>query len=135
MKAVDFVVEEADRVSFIEFDYSDHPHAKQKDPTEFIGEFEPGKLDEELKYKYRDSSLYRWTSSDVDKPIRYRVLVAIDGLTDAEPDAHTNNLKRKLPLNGPRLGERKRRIGEDCMVRNIRIWNRHLPRFPVSRIP
>ena len=57
MKAVDIIVEEADRVSFIEFDYPDHPRAKQKDRTEFIDEFEPGKLDEELKYKYRDSSL------------------------------------------------------------------------------
>ena len=59
MKAVDFIVEEADRISFIEFNYRDHPCAKQKDPTEFIDEFEPGKLDEELKYKYRDSFLYR----------------------------------------------------------------------------
>ena len=134
MKAVDFIVEEADRVSFIEFKDPDHPRASHEDRMEFIDEFESGRLDEELKYKYRDSFLYRWASSDIDKPIHYWVLVAIDGLTDAELDAHTNNLKRKLPLSGPRSGEWKRRIAEDCMVFNIRTWNRHLPRFPVSRI-
>ena len=135
MKAVDFIVEEADRVSFIEFKDPDHPRATREDRMEFIDEFESGRLDEELKYKYRDSFLYRWASSGVDKPIHYWVLVAIDGLTDTDLDTHEGNLKRKLPLNGPRSGKWRRQIVEDCMVCNIRTWNRRLPRFPVSRTP
>ena len=135
MKAVDFIVEEADRVSFIEFKDPDHPRATRENRTEFIDKLKSGRLDEELKYKYRDSFLYRWASSGVDKPIHYWVLVAIDGLTDTDLDTHEGNLKGKLPMNGPRSGKWRRQIVEDCMVCNIRTWNQRLPRFPVSRTP
>lgn len=84
MKAVDFMVEETDRVLFIEFEDPEHPGSKEEDREEFIDTLKSGKLHEALKYKYRDSFLYEWASGNVSKPIHYLVLVAIEGLTEAD---------------------------------------------------
>ncbi len=135
MKAVDFIVEETDRVSFIELKDPEHPHARKENREKFIGQFLSGNLDEDLKYKYRDTFLYQWASRKIGKPIHYLVLIAIDSLTDAALLERTEDLKRKLPLSGPSSGEWKRGIITGCMVFNIKTWNRSLPQFPVSRIP
>ncbi len=135
MKAVDFIVEEAARISFIEIKDPDHPNAAAERSSKFIQKFRSGKLDENLKYKYRDTFLYQWASERVDKPIYYWVIIALDKLTEAELFARTDDLRRGLPLKGPPSGEWKRRIVTGCMVFNIDTWNRHQPRFPLSRIP
>ena len=59
MKAVDFIVEEDDGVSFIELKDPEHPSAKEEDKEEFIRRFHSGELDEDLKYKYRNTFLYQ----------------------------------------------------------------------------
>ena len=55
MKAVDFVVELADRYLFVELKDPQHPRATEQSRGEFIEKLGAGRLDEELKYKYRDS--------------------------------------------------------------------------------
>ena len=135
MKAVDFVVEEADRVSFIEIKNPERPCADRKNREKFVNRFLSGRLDEDLKYKYRDTFLYQWAAGKIHKPVHYWVIVAIENLTTAALSARTNHLKRDLPVNGPSSGKWIQPIVTDCMVFNIRTWNRHLPRFPVSRIP
>lgn len=136
MKAVDIVVEERDRVLFMEFKDPEHPCSKEGNRKNFREDFRAGKLDEELKYKYRDSFLYQWAAGNIDnRKIHYCVLVAIDRLTPAELVSRTDGLKRKLPLKGPPAGFWKRRIAETCTVFNIQTWNEHLPRYPVTRIP
>ena len=134
MKAVDFIVEDDDRVLFIEFKNPDHPRATEGARNEFAKDFESGRLDEDLKYKYRDSLLYEWASGNARKPIHYWILIGMDHLTDAELLARTDDLKGKLPLRGPRSGAWTRPICAGCMMFNIRTWNRSLPNFPVSRI-
>ena len=59
----------------------------------------------------------------------------MDKLTEAVLSARTDDLRRKLPLNGPPSGAWAQPIVAGCMVFNIDTWNRHLPRFPLSRIP
>ena len=135
MKAVDFIVNEPNKVLFIEFKDPEHPNAKAKNRAEFIKKFCSGKLDNDLKYKYRDSFLYEWASENTDKPIHYYVLIGIDRLTHADLLARMEDLKRKLPLHGPPSGAWIRPIVSSCMVFNIQAWNRSLPRFPVSRVP
>lgn len=135
MKAVDFIVEEDDRVSFIELKDPEHPRAKEGNREDFIRRFHSGKLDEDLKYKYRDTFLYEWASGGLDKPISYWVVVAIETLTSADLSMRTDDLKRKLPLNGPPSGKWKRPIVTDCMVFNVETWNKHQPHFPLKRIP
>ena len=134
MKAVDFIVEEHNRISFIELKDPEHPHAKEADRKKFIESFHSGALDEDLKYKYRDTFLYQWASGSVGKPIFYWVIVALHKLTEAELSTRTDDLKRKLPLHGPPTGKWNRPIVAGCMVFNIGTWNRHQPRFPLSRI-
>ena len=135
MKAVDFVVEEGDLISFIEIKDPDHPHARKADREKFIDEFLSGRLDEDLKYKCRDSFLYRWAADRVDKPVNYWIIIALDILTEMQLSMRTDDLKSKLPLNGPSSGKWKQPIVTDCMVFNIETWNKHQRRFPLSRIP
>ena len=135
MKAVDFIIEEVDRISFIELKDPEHPHARKENREAFKNEFLSGKLDEDLKYKYRDTFLYEWASGGFDKPVSYWVVVAIETLTTADLSMRTDSLKRKLPLNGPPSGAWKRPIATNCMVFNIKTWNRHQPRIPLLRIP
>ncbi len=132
MKAVDFVVELPDKYLFIEFKDPDHPMARYENQQNFIQEFCSGELDEELKYKYRDSLLYEWASGRADKPVHYYVLVAIDRLTDIEFQYRTDELEKKLPVGGARAWTRS--IVDACHVFNIRLWNHYLPDLPVSRV-
>lgn len=135
MKAVDFVVELSDKVLFIEIKEPQHPRAKLANATSFISRFQSGKLDEDLKYKYRDSFLYEWAAGQVNKPIYYWVIVAINSLSPADMLTRTDALKRKLPLNGPSSGYWKNRIVADCTVVNIQRWNNSWPNFQATRIP
>ncbi len=132
MKAVDFVVELSDRFLFIEFKDPQHPRATPESRQEFIGSLVSGSLDEELKYKYRDSFLYEWAAGRVSKPVYYMVLIALDTLTSAELDRRTNDLKRKLPVGVPSSWARP--IVQDCAVFNLASWNQHFPGFQVSRL-
>lgn len=134
MKAVDFIVEENDRILFIEFKDLEHPNAPKENRIKDSEEFKSGNLDKELQYKYRDTFLYKWASGNIDKPIYYLVVIAIDTLSAAELAERTDELKRRLPLNGPPSGKWTRSIASDCMVFNIETWNKHQQSFPLSRI-
>ena len=134
MKSVDFVVEEAGRTLFIEIKDPESPRATPESREEFIAKFESELVNEELKYKYRDSFLYQWARGGIRKKIHYWVLVAMDGLTEAELIEQTRRLKRNLPLDGMSKGGWRRPIAHGCMIFNIRMWNEFLPDYPVSRI-
>lgn len=136
MKAVDFIIELNDQYIFIEFKDPEHPHSKSADRSKFIDEFCAGNIDEDLKYKYRDSFLYEWAAKriETDKPIYYYVLVALESLTEAELLSRTDDLKRKLPLRGPSSEIWKRKIVADCAVFNITTWNKTFNSYPVSRV-
>ncbi len=133
MKAVDFIIELQDRYLFIELKDPFHPKSRDKDREKWISNFLSGKIDEDFKYKYRDSFLYEWASKKIDKPIYYYVLVAINNLTEAELITRTDALKRKIPLHGPSSGSWKRDIIKGCMVFNIETWNKNLTPYPVTR--
>ena len=135
MKAVDFIVETDDRVLFIEIKDPEHPQSRERNRAIFIESFRSGQLDEDLKYKYRDSFLYEWASGNTGRPIHYLVIVAIEGLSDAELLTRTDALNRKLPSQGPASGRWERLIVAGCMVFNIRTWNQRLGGFPLSRVP
>lgn len=134
MKAVDFIVELKNRYLFIEFKDPQHPNSMDRDRKKFLKDFQSGKINEDFKFKYRDSFLYEWASGKAAKPIHYYVLVALDTLTEAELLTRTDDLKRKLPYNGPPTGAWKKRIVAGCAVFNIGTWNKYLPAYPVARI-
>lgn len=134
MKAVDFIVEETDRMLFMEFKDPDDPHATEARRERFIERFSSGGLDADLKYKYRDTFLYQWASDEIDKPIHYWVLVAAKNLTTLDLTRRTDALRRELPLDGPRSGGWRRPIVTDCMVFNLHTWNKYLQHYPVERV-
>jgi hypothetical protein len=134
MKAVDFIIELSDRHLFIEFKDPQHPDGRSCDRRRFIDNFLAGNIDENLKYKFRDSFLYEWASGKARKPIYYYVLVAIDTISEAELITRTDDLKRKLPYNGPVSGVWKKKIVAGCAVFNIATWNKNFPVYPVERI-
>ena len=132
MKAVDFVVELSDRYLFIEFKDPDHPQSSEQNRKEFEESFRIGQVDEDLKYKYRDSFLYEWASGRADKPIYYYVLVASDTLDRTQLTERTDDLRRKLPIAGPAGWATN--IVEGCAVFNIHSWNETFPDYPVVRL-
>lgn len=134
MKAVDFIVEEPDRVLFIEFKDPDHPRATPKHREDFLRELLSGGRDDDLVRKYRDSFIYRWAEGSVEKPITYCVLIAASWLDEAMLLTRTEEMKRKLPIEGPASGVWQRKIVVGCSVFNIKTWNRHLQQYLVRRI-
>lgn len=137
MKAVDFVVELADRYLYIEMKDPQHPRATDPARNTFIEKLHSGQLDDDLKYKYRDSFLYEWAAGRADKPVHYLVLIALDTLDDAQLANRRSALERDLPLRGPQGPDRRpwvRPIVGFCGVFNIASWNRNFPRYPVRRV-
>jgi hypothetical protein len=137
MKAVDFVLELADRYLYIELKDPQHPRATDRARNAFIEELRSGRLDQELKYKYRDSFLYEWAAGRADKPVHYLVLIAVEALDDAQLASRTHALVQQLPLRGPQGPGRRpwvRPIVHFCGVFNIASWNRNFPKHPVRRV-
>lgn len=134
MKAVDFVVELPDHYLFVELKDPQNPRATSQARSEFIGRLCSGELDQDLKYKYRDSFLYEWASRRADKPIDYLVLIALNTLDQAQLLTRTEALARNLPQIGPGGQPWPREIVRACGVFNLESWNRKLPRYPVNRV-
>ena len=134
MKAVDFIVETSDKIVFIEFKDLDNPHAPLKERKDFLEKLMGDKKDDHFVRKYRDTFIYQWAARALTKPIEYYVLVATSQLDAAMLLARTEELKRKLPLEGPKSGVWQRQIAAGCGVFNIETWNEHLGKWKVSRV-
>ena len=83
-----------------------------------------------LKYKYRDSYLYRHAEDKVEKPIHYICLLTFEnGINVAMQKA----LSRELPvgMTSPRW---KRELVKSCQVVNLARWNYNFPNWPVRRV-
>lgn len=124
MKAVDFIVEVPEFIAFIELKDPDHPNAPEARKEVYISE----KLNHDLCYKYRDTFLYQWARNRLDgRPIYYWVIIALSAMTRTELDTLADELKRKLPLTGPKSGNWNRQIVNDCTVYNIETWRQYHP--------
>lgn len=135
MKAVDLVVELTDAYLFVEVkDY--------QDPDEF--DVQLAKDDEDkkhrrqtykwlknyLKYKYRDSYLYRHAEEKCDKPIHYLVLI---NLENALNTALGKALRSELPV-GKKSKRWTRELAKSCQVVDVARWNKNFPKWPVAKI-
>jgi hypothetical protein len=135
MKAVDFIIELNDCYLYIEFKDPQAPLASQQVGSSYLESFRKGQLDEDLKYKYRDSYLYEWASGRADKPIDYLVLVALDTLRTPLLRHRRRELERKLTVLGPSGQPWHQPFVRSCAVFNLDTWNRNLPDLPIVRIP
>ena len=134
MKAVDFVVELVDRYLFIEIKDPQDPQVPSQGLNAFVQEFQSGQIDEDFKYKYRDSFLYEWASGRANKPIYYMILIGMDSLSNLMLLGRRRALEQKLPIHGPGASVWSRPIATFCGVFNIDSWNRTYPQYPVARL-
>ena len=89
-----------------------------------------------LKYKYRDSFLYRYAEGKVDKPVHYICLLSLEtGLNISVAKA----LQKELPVVPPQTKRGHvrwtRNIVESCTVLNIEKWNKEYPKWPAKKLP
>ena len=84
-----------------------------------------------LKYKFRDSYLYRHAEQKVEKPVHYVCLITFDNALNSRMQ---KSLKQELPV-----GKASRRwvqiLATSCQVVNLDKWNENFPKWPVTRLP
>lgn len=131
MKGVDIVAEFEDAYVYIELkDYDDSSSydVVNTDNDDTRAHFKW--LKNYLKYKYRDTYLYRHAEQKVDKPIHYVCLITFDNALNSRMQ---KALKRELPVGKASL-RWVQSIATSCQVLNINRWNENFPKWPVSRI-
>ena len=136
MKGVDIVAEFAEAYVYVEMkDYDDYSIydvniANLTDEEKRSRQDSFRWLKNYLKYKFRDSYLYRHAEGKVDKPIHYICLTNFDNALNSRM---RKALKQELPV-----GKVSRRwvqsLAESCQVVNIDKWNENFPNWPVKRL-
>ena len=135
MKAVDIVAEFNDAYVYVEI--KDFPDPEQynlalaendEDVEEIRNKF--NWLKDYLKYKYRDSYLYRHAECKVEKPIHYICLL---NFSNSINNKMQKALTQELPV-GKASTRWKQEIVMNCQVVNLDRWNKRFPKWPVSRI-
>jgi len=134
MKAVDILVELESAYLYIEIKDFDDPNAydaklfnddedlkKKKDGFKWLKNY--------LKYKYRDSYLYRHAEQKVDKPIHYICLLTFDNALNTTMQ---KALRKELPV-GKASNRWNQELVNSCQVVNLDKWNQHFPKWPASR--
>jgi hypothetical protein len=84
-----------------------------------------------LKYKYRDTYLYRHAEEKVDKPIHYICLINLD---NAQNSIMQKNLRRELPVGIASI-RWKHGIVSSCQVLDAKKWNAVFPNWPLVQSP
>ena len=133
MKAVDIVVELQDAYLFIEIkkydDIEEFNILTATDDEELRKRQDGFKwLKNYLKYKYRDTYLYRYAEDKLDKPIHFICLLNFE---HAMNRALWKVLNKELPV-GKASKRWKREIAASCQVLNLEKWNHNFPKWPAS---
>ncbi|MFA5906113.1 MAG: hypothetical protein WC836_19440 [Desulfobacula sp.] len=134
MKAVDIVVELKEAYLYIEikdfFDPDSYDTDSSKDEEGLGKKRDNFKwLKNYLKYKYRDSYLYRHAEQKVDKSIHYICLLTFDNALNA---AMQKALRKELPV-GKASRSWKQEFVNSCQVVNVEKWNQQFPKWPVIK--
>lgn len=135
MKAVDIVVVLESAYLFIEIKNFDDPSAfdtrsfedddalkRKRDHFKWLKNY--------LKYKFRDSYLYRHAEQKVDKPIHYLCLLNLD---NAMNTVMWKALNRELPVGIP-SNRWLQKLAESCQVVNLEKWNHNFPKWPAAYV-
>ncbi len=134
MKAVDIVVELAEAYLYVEikdfYDPAAYDVKRFDDEEELKAKRDAFRwLKNYLKYKYRDSYLYRHAEEKVEKPIHYICLLTFENALNT---VMQKALLRELPVG--RVSSRWRReLVNSCQVLNLEKWNQHFPKWPAVR--
>ena len=134
MKAVDIVAEFKDEYVFVEVkNYRDSEIYKEgtadagDEPTDRQKHL--NWLKNYLKYKYRDSYLFRHAEDKVAKQIHYICLLA--GFENALSAFMQKQLCHELPV-GKKSIRWKRSIAASCHVLNVQQWKKNFPKWHLA---
>ena len=132
IKAVDFIIELPDRYLFTEFKDPENPNIPDQYRASAVQNLRDSELDEELKYKFRDTFIYEWAAGRADKPVDYFVFIAVNDrpLLSRRLDLLERNLPQKLPPSVAWIQPLVHR----CGVFNVDDWNAEFPEYPVRRL-
>lgn len=135
MKAVDVVAELAEAYIYVEIKDFYDPEMYNVGLAEDENEIKTRRdhfkwLKNYLKYKYRDSYLYRHAEHKAEKPIHYICLLTFDNALNV---AMRKALQRELPV-GIASKRWKQEIVKSCQVVNLDKWNDAFPKWPVNKI-
>lgn len=135
MKRVDIIAEFESAYIYVEIkDYEDYSlqdtssNLKEDDNSCQQKHFKW--LKEYLKYKFRDSHLYRYAERKVDKPVYYICLICRENPLNSRLQ---KSLKQELPVGkaSPRWVDP---LAKACHVVNLEEWNKNFPNWPVTRL-
>lgn len=136
MKAVDVIAEFAKAYVFIEIkNFKNVARYDESTATSSAGRKIKNKalnsLKEDLKYKYRDSFLYRYAESKADKPIHY---ICILNLSPSLLYGLEKILSKELPVGlvDPRW---QTSLAESCIMVNESMFNSMFPKWSMSPLP
>ncbi len=133
MKAVDCIFEWNGDTYFLEIKDPDDPKTQEKGREQFLQKLQSGVLNNDLKYKYRDSFLYEYASGRAKGKIHYIVLLCMKNLDSYLLTHRSDELRKALPLDGPG-GQWQKAFVTSCTVLNLDAWKRVLDQFPVRRL-
>ena len=136
MKGVDIVAEFEEEYVYVEIkDYEDLAEFDEKKASteeETKHRRDSFKwLKNYLKYKYRDTYLYRYAEHKVEKPVHYICLINFD---NALNNKMRNDLGRELPI-GLASKRWKQPIAKSCQVLNLKKWNENFPKWHLTPMP
>jgi len=135
MKAVDFVVEYEKKIFLIEVKDPQHPRSLTRNTNDFKTMLYSNELIVNvLVPKCRDSFLYEFAFKRTNKEVFYLVLVALDTLSAADLNNLTDNLKKQLPVDGPRNNPWPNKFISGCLVLNLSAWNSNFNNMQVKRL-
>jgi len=132
LKAVDIIAEFDNEYVFVEIkeyrteEFNESSGVDDKDCEFKHNRFEW--LKTYLKYKFRDSLLYRYTENKVYKPIHYLCLLNFDNALSLKM---AKSLVSELPV-GKKSPRWTNEISISCNVLNLDRWNELFPKWPAT---
>lgn len=135
MKGVDIVAEFAEAYVYVEL--KDYDDSSIYDILGAVNDDERKSrqsgfkwLKNYLKYKFRDSYLYRHAEQKVEKPIHYICLITFDNALNSRMQ---KSLMQELPV-GKASHRWVQPLANSCQVVNLDKWNENFPKWPVTRV-
>lgn len=133
MKGVDIIAEFPDSYIFIElkdiYEVADYDIIADANAENVKKSFKW--LKNYLKYKFRDTLLFRIQEGKNDKKIHY--ICILDSFDNALNGAMKKALKSELPIKKHRLWQSP--LASSCQVMNLSAWNSAFPKWTGVRVP
>lgn len=131
MHRVDFVVEFAEAIVFVEVKDPGNPKKQEKGLKKFQEKLNDGILSSTFASKFIDSFFYRWAEDKLSKTIFYLNLVTLE--SELLPSL-SDEIASKLSPAGKSASRWKRHPVQNCQVFNLQTWNENFPKWPVTRL-